>query len=153
MTWVKAKSKTKQLQAARALANLATDDDSRIKISAGAIPPLVALLGSPSVGIQEEAARALGNLAMNADNCIKVEDAGAIPCLVALLRSPSVGVQECAAGALRILSGLADNQAKVAAAGAIPPLLAPPPGPLGVAVGGVAGAGCRGSPQPCMRKC
>jgi vacuolar protein 8 len=120
--------------------------------------PLVALLGSPSVGAQENAAGALFNLAGNGKcasertcrgssvdcagaNNIAIAAAGAVPPLVALLASPSVVVQKDAAWVLWSLAGngmcaskhacchgytvCADaNQIAIAAAGAVPPLIA-----------------------------
>ena len=76
-----------QEQAARALRNFADNSDNKVKIAtAGAIPPLVVLLGPQcSARVQDQAAWALRNLAVNADNKVKVAAAGAIPPLVALL--------------------------------------------------------------------
>ena len=55
-------------------------------VAAGAIPPLVALLGTGSTAaLQEVAACALRNLALSAENQAVVASAGAIPHLVALL--------------------------------------------------------------------
>jgi vacuolar protein 8 len=71
--------------------------------AAGAIPPLVALLSSPSVDVQVAAANALFILSANDENMFTIATAGAIPRLVALLSSPSVDVQEAAVGALRVL--------------------------------------------------
>ena len=65
-----------------------------------AIPPLVRLLGSGSVGMQEEAARALWNLAANIHaNQAAVAAAGIILPLVQLLGSSSEGLQGGAARA------------------------------------------------------
>ena len=63
---------------------MAGDDDSRDKIiAAGAIPPLVALLGTQSPAtVLDVAVKALHNLVSNADNQMKVADAGAIHALV-----------------------------------------------------------------------
>jgi vacuolar protein 8 len=92
-----------------------TDDpvNHAILLAAGALPPLVTLLDSRSVGLQVAAANALRNLARNVDNQVKIAAAGAISPLVALLGSSSVGVQVQAAGALRCLAANADNKVKI----------------------------------------
>eukprot|EP00798_Chlamydomonas_sp_ICE-L_P025277 gene25277-biopygen19741 len=96
--------------------------------SAGAIPPLVALLSaSTPAHVQEHASRALVDLVVNNPvNQGKVASAGAIPPLVALLSAGNPAhVQEHAATALGdlVLNHQA-NQGKAASAGAIPPLVA-----------------------------
>ena len=104
------------------------DPGPRDKIlAAGALPPLVALLGTRSTAaVQEVAAGAIFFLAYdNAENIIKIAAAGSIPPLVTLLGSRSTeAVQAAAAGALWHLSVNADNKIMIAAAGAIPPLVA-----------------------------
>ena len=119
---------TTQQYAALTLNNLAVNADNKVRIaSAGAIPPLVALLGpQSSEGVQEYAGLALSSLCSNNDdNRVMVAAVGAIPPLVALLGSQrSAGVQEQAAKALCNLAKNADNQVKIAAGGAIPLLVA-----------------------------
>ncbi|KAG1663063.1 hypothetical protein FOA52_011583 [Chlamydomonas sp. UWO 241] len=89
--------------------------------AAGAIPPLVQLLGAASPAYaQRNAAGALARLAQNADNMATITAAGAIPPLVMLLRLGSDDLpKEFATRALVIL-GLnnAKNRASIAAAGA-----------------------------------
>ena len=99
--------------------------DNLVKVTAGVVSPLVALLGAHStVAVQKHAARALRNLAACADNQGPIAAAGAIPPLAALLGpASSAKVQEAAVGALRKLATNADNQAKMTAAGAIPLLV------------------------------
>ena len=72
-----------------------SDDAYRIKVAAaGAIPPLVKLLGSTSVEVQMEAAGALTNLCVNDD--IEVSQARMrAPCIGILLASSSVEVSMC----------------------------------------------------------
>ena len=72
-------------------------------VVAGAVPPLIALLSSPSTGVQEATANALRNLGLNNENNITIATAGAIPTLIALFSSPSTGVQEADANALQNL--------------------------------------------------
>ena len=98
--------------------------------AAGGIKPLIALLGSPSAGVQEAAVRAVRNLAVNGvcrgggsrgrvreacggapyargaavENGVAIAAAGGIEPLIALLGSPSEGVQEAAANALWTLA-------------------------------------------------
>lgn len=97
-------------------------------IAAGAIPPLVALMGAQSTEwVVMLVAGALQNLSTNnAGNTTKIINAGAISPLVALLSAlRPAAVQEKAAGALQNLAcNNASNQLIIVAAGAIPPLVA-----------------------------
>ncbi len=106
-----------------------TTDENKVAIcAAGAAPPLVALLASPSSEMQGAAVEALGNLAGNcvwlllilksflrncfilsimctaAANKIAIATAGAVPPLIALLSSPSIDLQRTSAGVLWRLS-------------------------------------------------
>ena len=79
-----------QQHAAGALWNLALNNDNKDKIAAaGAIPPLVALLGpQSSSGVQQHAAGALWNLALNNDNNkVKIRSAGGVAALTQLMES------------------------------------------------------------------
>ena len=71
--------------------------------AAGVIPPLIALLASPSIRVQENAAVALCSLSTNAENRVTIASAGGIPRLIALVTSQSVGVRDAASRALRNL--------------------------------------------------
>jgi hypothetical protein len=83
-------------------ANAATN---RLLIAAaGAVPPLVSLLSSPSIWVQKYSANTLWNLSVEEKNKGTVAVAGAIPPLIALLDSLDEGVQRGAAGALWNLS-------------------------------------------------
>ena len=90
---------------------------------AGAVAPLVYLLGSPSESVQEAAAQALQQITRLPENRVFVAAAGAVVPLVRLLRSASGSVQVAAASALANIANHADNQVAVAAAGAVPPLV------------------------------
>ena len=72
-------------------------------MSAGGISPLIALLSSHSIDVQQDAAAALANLSETAEIRSQIASAGAIPPLVALLSSPSASVMEDAKVALRFL--------------------------------------------------
>jgi vacuolar protein 8 len=67
---------------------------------AGAVPPLVRLLGDASAGVRENAAAGLAIIAADASLRVPVYEAGAVPPLVRLLDDASAGVRENAAGAL-----------------------------------------------------
>ena len=103
-----------QEHAAGALWSLAIKDDVA---TAGAIPPLVALLGAPgSAAVQSEAVGALHCLAGHANNEVRIAAAGAIPLLVALLGAHNTAVvQVKAAWVLRSLVCSTDNKVKIAA--------------------------------------
>ena len=128
-----------QNKAAIALGTFArAKNDYNITVAtAGAISPLVALLGPQnSATVQENAAGALRYLAIYINNNINIAAAGAIPYLVALLGPQnSATMQENAAGTLENLAaGNEYNSINIAAAGAIPPLVAllGPQNPAGV---------------------
>ena len=92
-----------QQHAAGALWNLALNNDNKDKIAAaGAIPPLVALLGpQSSSGVQQHAAGALWNLALNNDNKVKIRFAGGVAALTQLMESTTYeGVKRWAENAL-----------------------------------------------------
>jgi hypothetical protein len=70
--------------AAAALSNLARDnaENQTTIANAGAIPPLIQLLGSGSAGpLRLNAARTLCNLTRVTANAVRVADAGGIPAL------------------------------------------------------------------------
>ena len=103
-------------------ANAATN---RLLIAAaGAVPPLVSLLSSPSIWVQKYSANTLWNLSVEEKNKGTVAVAGAIPPLIALLDSLDEGVQRGAAGALWNLSTSHKHGSDIAASGGIPALVA-----------------------------
>ena len=116
--------------AADALAYIAFEDAGNQAeiVAAGAIIPIVDLLGSKSSGVQESAAGALWYLIKDCTaNRVKFAAAGAIPALVSLLGPQrSNGVISSALLALYYLAeNSSDNLvAEIVAAGAIPPLVA-----------------------------
>jgi hypothetical protein len=92
--------------------------------SAGGIPPLIALLASPSVRVQRYSASALQGLSLHAETCVAIASAGGIPPLIALPASPSVATQKKTAGALRSLSTHAEKKCvTIASLGGIVPLV------------------------------
>ncbi|KAG1661098.1 hypothetical protein FOA52_012087 [Chlamydomonas sp. UWO 241] len=117
-----------QNAAAVALRSLARrNSQNQVAITAaGAIPPLVKLLGADSsAAVQQAAARALRSLAWSDDAHIHdaITTAGAFPSLVKLLGPGSSShVQATGARALQNLAGHAQNQVMIIAARAIPPL-------------------------------
>jgi hypothetical protein len=118
---------SQQMEAAKMIAGLADDGAATAAIvSAGAIPPLVQLLGpgASSAEVPYYAAASLSNLAQTAELAATIAAAGAVPLLVQLLGPGSTAeVQRNAALALCNLAQLADIAATIAAAGAIPPLV------------------------------
>ena len=104
--------------AARALANLATNDQSKAAIAAaGGIPSLAALVTSGSDSAKGHAAHALGNLATDVQNKAAIAAAGGISPLVALVTSGSDSAKTHAALALANLAGNDQNKAAIVAAG------------------------------------
>mmetsp|Transcript_97106 Transcript_97106/g.177933 ORF Transcript_97106/g.177933 Transcript_97106/m.177933 type:complete len:722 (-) Transcript_97106:79-2244(-) len=96
---------------------------------AGAITPLVELLGDSAPGLREEAARALWNLArnnkeINVDNQVAIVSAGAIRPLIRLLEDEVPRNRVVAAAVLNDLAidNIA-NQIAIARAGAISPVV------------------------------
>ena len=154
MALLGARQSTEVLQERTALAllKLAMNDDNKVKVAAaGAIPPLVALLGvrlsAAAVGsmpifsadadkqmglavvtsevVQEKAAELLKHHAYNPRNRVEIAVAGALPPLVVLLRpQTSVAVRAEAAGTIWNLASIDDIKTKIVGAGAIPPLVA-----------------------------
>lgn len=96
---------------------------------AGAIGPLVQLLGESSAALREEAARALWSLARNSrevstDNQRAIGEAGAIIPLVRLLEDEAPRVRVVAAAVLNDLAAdHAANQIAITRSGAIRPLI------------------------------
>lgn len=100
-------------------------DHSSAIAAAGAIPPLVALLGPDSPAeLQDEAAAALRALCLGSDeNRSDVLAAGAVPPLVALLSSESAETQEQAAGLLASLAMNGETAAAIVTASGLRPLI------------------------------
>ncbi|KAG1670879.1 hypothetical protein FOA52_000381 [Chlamydomonas sp. UWO 241] len=93
--------------------------------AAGAISPLVKLLGADCPEEQLDAAGACGLLARDAASAATVIAAGAIPALVKLLGSGfSTAVQSNATGSLTLIArSSVENALAIVAAGALPPLV------------------------------
>ena len=112
---------------AYAIAQLADGNHSNqlALAEAGAIPPLVSMLGSPSSEMQANAARALAGLSRdNTDNQAAVARTGAVAPLCSLVREGASNVKEHSAAALWALSERnAPNKATVAKLGGIEPLV------------------------------
>ena len=114
-------------KSAYAVAQLARgNSDTQIALAeAGAIPPLVAMLGSPNAEMQAHAAGALAALSTdNADNQAAIARTGAVAPLCALVREGGLKGKEQSALALWALStDSAANKATVAKLGGIEPLV------------------------------
>eukprot|EP00873_Tetraselmis_striata_P008985 jgi/Tetstr1/429249/TSEL_001911.t2 len=110
--------------AAGALENLALADALRgAVVDAGAVPPLVELLGAGG-GAAEAAAGALQNLALDAAAREEVVAAGGVAGLVGLLGASEPGAAEAAAGALGNLALNSNGRALLGATGGAPRLVA-----------------------------
>jgi len=109
-----------------ALWKLGTNVESKVLIAtAGAIPPLVALLQNGTDVAKENAARVLCSLACTTTNKVIIAKAGAIPPIVAILQNGTDVAKEEAALALTSLAfDNTDNQVLIAKAGAITALVA-----------------------------
>ena len=93
--------------------------------AAGALPPLVAMLGDGTAEERAAAAEALWKLARNKYNKAAIAATGAIEPLVALVRDGDARGKATAAGALlNLAAGDAAIKAAIAAAGAIEALVA-----------------------------
>jgi hypothetical protein len=92
---------------------------------AGAIQPLVAMLGSPNSDMQANAACALGTLAeAHADNQAAIARTGAIAPLTSLVREGAPLVKEMCAGALwAVCDDHAPNKSTVTKLGGVEPLV------------------------------
>jgi hypothetical protein len=110
--------------AAEALSKLAIEAENVAAIvQAGALPPLIVLLGESSAAARY-AASAIANLASgNADNKVTIIKAGALTSLIALLSGGEEKAQENAAAALWNLV-TEDSHIAIVQAGALPPLIA-----------------------------
>lgn len=98
--------------------------DNRILIAeAGGIPPLVHLLTSGDILIQENAVTAILNLSIYENNKGLIMLAGAVPSIVQVLRAGSMEARENAAATLFSLSLGDENKIIIGASGAIPALV------------------------------
>ena len=98
--------------AAKALADLAFNEDNQVA-KAGGITPLISLARSGTDGQKYWAARALEHLAINADNKVAIVKAGGIAPLVALVRDGTEGQKWAGARALWSLAGNDDNRVAI----------------------------------------
>ncbi|KAK4766791.1 hypothetical protein SAY87_008433 [Trapa incisa] len=98
--------------------------DNRIVIAnCGAINPLVGLLYSTNLKIQENAVTALLNLSINDNNKVAIANAEAIDPLIHVLKTGSPEAKENSAATLFSLSVIEDNKMKIGRSGAIGPLV------------------------------
>ncbi|CAJ1972819.1 unnamed protein product [Sphenostylis stenocarpa] len=114
-----------QKQAAMEIRLLAKNKpENRLTIAkAGAIKPLIALISSPDLQLQEYGVTAILNLSLCDENKEVIASAGAIKPLVRALSTGTATAKENAACALLRLSQVEENKAAIGRSGAIPPLV------------------------------
>ncbi|KAG4931568.1 hypothetical protein AAZX31_17G223300 [Glycine max] len=114
-----------QKQAAMEIRLLAKNKpENRIKIAkAGAIKPLISLISSPDLQLQEYGVTAILNLSLCDENKEVIASSGAIKPLVRALNSGTATAKENAACALLRLSQVEENKAAIGRSGAIPLLV------------------------------
>ncbi|CAL0327102.1 unnamed protein product [Lupinus luteus] len=114
-----------QKQAAMEIRLLAKNKpENRLKIAeAGAINPLISLLSSPDLQLQEYGVTAVLNLSLCDENKELIALSGAIKPLVRALKSGTATAKENSACALLRLSQVEENKLAIGKAGAIPLLV------------------------------
>ena len=124
------RSAAAQMKSAEALAVLAarSAENRKAITDAGAIPPLVRLLGdgrrAREETPQERAAAVLADLARLGENKLKIVEAGGVKPLVAMLSSDACeSAQTQSAASLWHLAGLSKNKEEIVSAGGIPQLV------------------------------
>ncbi|MED6181919.1 hypothetical protein PIB30_023940 [Stylosanthes scabra] len=118
-------SVNEQKQAAMEIRLLAKNKpENRIRIAkAGAIKPLISLISSQDLQVQEYGVTAILNLSLCDENKDAIASAGAIRPLVRALTSGNSTAKENAACSLLRLSQVDSHKAAIGRAGAIPPLV------------------------------
>lgn len=114
-----------QKQAAMEIRLLAKNkSENRLKIAkAGAIKPLISLISSSDLQVQENGVTAILNLSLCDENKELIASSGAIKPLVRALKSGTSTAKENAACALLRLSQLEENKTLIGRSGAIRPLV------------------------------
>ena len=114
-----------QKQAAMEIRLLATNkSENRLKIAkAGAVKPLISLLSSSDLQLQEYGVTAILNLSLCDENKEVIASSGAIKPLVRALRTGNPTAKENAACALLRLSQVEENKIAIGRSGAIPLLV------------------------------
>ncbi|KAL1345002.1 hypothetical protein HN51_018792 [Arachis hypogaea] len=114
-----------QKQAAMEIRLLAKNKpENRLKIAkAGAIKPLISLISSQDLQLQEYGVTAILNLSLCDDNKDAIASSGAIKPLVRALKTGTPAAKENAACALLRLSQVEENKPAIGKCGAIPPLV------------------------------
>lgn len=98
--------------------------ENRIKIAkAGAVKPLISLLSSPDLQLQEYGVTAILNLSLCDENKELIASLGAIKPLVRVLKTGTSTAKENSACALLRLSQLEENKIAIGRSGAIPLLV------------------------------
>jgi hypothetical protein len=92
-------------EAANVILNVCYERDNVQRIiSAGGVPPLIALLGRDELELQANAAGAIQSVCFQSEGRSYVREMGAIPAVLPLLSSPSLKVQTRAVGAVHNIS-------------------------------------------------
>ncbi|MED6217623.1 hypothetical protein PIB30_019389 [Stylosanthes scabra] len=114
-----------QKQAAMEIRLLAKNKpENRLKIAkAGAIKPLISLVSSQDLQLQEYGVTAILNLSLCDENKDAIASSGAIKPLVRALKTGTPAAKENAACALLRLSQMEENKVAIGKCGAIPPLV------------------------------
>lgn len=98
--------------------------ENRLKIArAGAVKPLISLIQSSDLQLQEYGVTAILNISICSETKDLIVAAGAIKPLVRALRSGTSTAKENAAIALLRLAEIVENKTLIGRAGAIPPLV------------------------------
>lgn len=114
-----------QRQAAMNIRLLAKNkEENRLKIArAGAVKPLVSLIQSADLQLQEYGVTAILNLSLCDENKDLIAGSGAIKPLIRALRTGNPTAKENAACALLRLSQVEENKLAIGRSGAFPPLI------------------------------
>ncbi|KAI4316619.1 hypothetical protein L6164_024583 [Bauhinia variegata] len=114
-----------QKQAAMEIRLLAKNKpENRLKIAkAGAVKPLISLISSPDLQLQENGVTAILNLSLCDENKQLIASSGAIKPLVRALKTGNSTTKENAACALLRLSQMEENKITIGRSGAIPLLV------------------------------
>ena len=109
-------------------------------ISAGGVPPLIALLGATELELQANAAGAIQSICFQQEGRSYVREMGAIPAVLPLLSSPSLKVQTRAVGAVHNISSEPEAIRLIRRLDGIGPLIALLRTPSAAVCGSAAGA-------------
>ena len=128
-------------EAANVVLNVCYERDNVQRIiSAGGVPPLIALLASTELDLQANAAGAIQSICFQTEGRSYVREMGAIPAVLPLLSSPSLKVQTRAVGAVHNISSEPEAIRLIRRMEGIGPLIALLRTPSAAVCGSAAGA-------------